>query len=233
MKKLTTWLLVLLLCVSIAGCGGEETGSNAGKTGTNKTEARDYNWSQVKMKDVLPLPEATSGRINQNSSEVFSMTLLGTTLPKYEAYKKACETKGFIVDPVTEDNRYEALNKLGMKLTLEFLPSEISMEIKLERLVVSTVQWSTLTLCNYLPTPANLAFKGHISENTDKNCRLSMGSITKEAYTKYVSDCQVKGYTGTADDTSFTGTNIAGATLELKYYPNAGILCITLNTQLS
>nr|MDD6336225.1 hypothetical protein [bacterium] len=81
----------------------------------------DFEWPANGLGAMLPATQSNIGSISQDNSLAFLVHVGNTTLEEYQAYVKACEAEGFIVDYSRGDTHYSALNAEGYKLILRYL----------------------------------------------------------------------------------------------------------------
>lgn len=83
-------------------------------------ELGTLSWSDSELAQMLPVPESTVGKVQQDDEKGYSAYVGGTSIDAYNSYVKACEDKGFTVDADKTDKRFSAKNADGYKLSVEY-----------------------------------------------------------------------------------------------------------------
>ena len=81
---------------------------------------------------MLPVPKSTLGRITQDSSSSFAVTVSDITSKDYEEYVEKCKEAGFTVDYQKTDSHYTAYNESQYYLSVDFNESESTMRIQIQ-----------------------------------------------------------------------------------------------------
>lgn len=83
-------------------------------------EMETITWPETEMAKLLPVPTSTTGKIQSNDKDGFTVYIGGTSIEDYNAYVKSCEEKGFTVDAQKDDKHYTAKNAESYKLTVNY-----------------------------------------------------------------------------------------------------------------
>lgn len=83
-------------------------------------EMETITWPETEMAKLLPVPTSTTGKIQSNDEDGFTVYIGGTSIEDYNAYVKYCEEKGFTVDAQKDDKHYTAKNAESYKLTVNY-----------------------------------------------------------------------------------------------------------------
>lgn len=78
-------------------------------------EIEAITWPETEMAKLLPVPTSTTGKIQSNDEDGFTVYIGGTSIEDYNAYVKSCEEKGFTVDA-----------QKMISITLQKMPSPIN-----------------------------------------------------------------------------------------------------------
>ncbi|MBR2013008.1 MAG: hypothetical protein IJ995_02195 [Clostridia bacterium] len=84
-------------------------------------ELSEITWPTSGIGSNLPAPVSSLGKITSDSSDCFRATIGNTTIDDYNNFVKSCEQKGFVVDYIKQDGRYEAKNAEGYRLNTSYL----------------------------------------------------------------------------------------------------------------
>ena len=79
-------------------------------------EIEAITWPETEMAKLLHVPTSTTGKIQSNDEDGFTVYIGGTSIEDYNAYVKSCEEKGFTVDA----------QKKMISITLQKMPSPIN-----------------------------------------------------------------------------------------------------------
>lgn len=82
-------------------------------------------WPTSQAGKQLPLPKSTLGNFSHEQEDGFFVYIGNTSKADYDLYVKACSNKGFAVDYDKGENYYNAKNKDGWSLRLEYLGNNI------------------------------------------------------------------------------------------------------------
>ena len=127
MKKLMSFLLAMLMILSLTACGGmsrraiEETLTDAKVT----PEFQEFKWPKSEIAGLLPVPKSNIGKIAWEASYGFVIDVGETTKSEYDAYVDECWDNGFTVDYDKGDNHFYANNKGGYHLSIRFEENDV------------------------------------------------------------------------------------------------------------
>lgn len=121
MKKTIALILILLIALCcITGCG--ETGDNPIPSADPTTEvvSGSLQWPKFGVCQLLPVPPASNGYINDDSSDEADIDVYEISQDQYNQYVAACQEKGFVIDYDYDDTDYEAWNEDGYYLWIDY-----------------------------------------------------------------------------------------------------------------
>lgn len=200
--KLTVmWLMVLVLILALAACGGEK-----------------LEWPKAGLGAMLPQPGTEQGRVGIDSKDSFQADLEPASLADYSDYVAKCKEAGFSVDSEETSEDYTAYNSEGYRLHLYYSEYSKGYSISLDTPKVNgTFQWPTAGLALLLPRPSTDV--GTISVDSSSQFNAYIGETSKEEYQAYVSQCMDMGFTVDYDkgDTYFSAENENGDSLFIEY----------------
>lgn len=207
MKKRLRFLFVLLMMLSLVGCGSKESN-------------KKIDWEELEIEDVLPEIDKAKGEIQTNRSDLAVIDINGIERKDYKNYVKKCRDKGFTVDLEFEpwDTVYGAFNKEGYSIRIVFLDDEMSITVETpEKDTMKKIEWPSNGLGTMLPVPKSTL--GKIINDSSDSFQIRMGDTSIDEYSKYVKSCEKKGYTKdyNKEDKSYEAKNSKGYELELRY----------------
>lgn len=88
--------------------------------------------SDSPLAQMLPVPAAEHGIVNQDSSEYLSVEIYDISKEDYQTYVSGCKEKGFIVDYYSSDSSYRAENENGYRLNISYDEDENEYSISLK-----------------------------------------------------------------------------------------------------
>ncbi|MBT1181897.1 permease [Bifidobacterium sp. CP2] len=99
--------------VGVVREGARQKAADEALAEASKVECKDISWPQSDLANQLPKPESSTGEIETDSSNVFSVSVCDTTKAQYDAYVTAVQGKGFTVDYSKGDDTFTAKNEAG------------------------------------------------------------------------------------------------------------------------
>lgn len=125
-------------------------------------DAKKFNWSDLVLGDMVPVPHASFGEINSNSESYLSVYIYKTDQKKYDKYVSACKTAGFTIDADESERDYDAFEENGYNLSLRFDENKGKMHI-CSMLLISMALWSGLmvlsAICCLSPNPTRVGLR--------------------------------------------------------------------------
>lgn len=83
-------------------------------------ELGTFSWSNSYLAQMLPVPESTIGKIQQDNEDCFSAYVGNTSIDVYANYVIKCEDKGFTINLYKTDKHFSVQNEDGYKLTVDY-----------------------------------------------------------------------------------------------------------------
>ncbi len=208
------WWFILLVII-VAGVIALNSG---GGNNNGVTSAERFEWTDIKMHEVLPMPENAYGMISYNSKTALILTLCDVDEKAFENYTNACINKGYTIDPEESNISYSAYNKDGYSLRLVFYTSNQEMAVYLDAPEeMDEFEWPTNGLGAMLS--ATKSTWGDISCDNSETFIVHVGNMTIDDYNDYVNSCVDKGFTvdHSKDDEYYSAKNADGYQLSLRY----------------
>lgn len=75
-------------------------------------------WSDTEMAKLIPIPNSSVGRIDQDDESEFSAYIGDYPLDSFNDYVRECSEKGFDVNPTKESKSFSAMNSDGYRLSV-------------------------------------------------------------------------------------------------------------------
>lgn len=82
------------------------------------TKCEAYDWPSSDIAQLLPQPESTTGEIDVDSSDIFSIEVCATDSAQFNAYVKAVQEGGFDVDYNKTSDSFSAKNAEGYSVSV-------------------------------------------------------------------------------------------------------------------
>ena len=185
-------------------------------------------WPKSGLAQYLPDPPSKYGEINMDDEDRFDVTFEKMSSDDYRSYVKACEEKGFTVDPDKSSSSYTAFNTDGYKLDISYMDYHNEMDVSLDAPEeMSEYTWPTSGLAQLIPQPdSNI---GKINNDSENSLSLRVGNTSEDAYNDYMQKCMDAGFTVDykKNDRSFSAADATGNHLRLSYEGN-NIMLISL-----
>lgn len=121
--KIILAILAFVLIIPIVNTGGDTT---------TKEKYENINWDYIILKEELPKPSGTKGKIITNSDEHLSMYISVKSEDEYREYIEQCKNLGYTVDEKNNTSSYEAKNEDGYKLRIWYSSSNKEYNISLD-----------------------------------------------------------------------------------------------------
>ncbi|MCJ0536677.1 DUF6591 domain-containing protein [Enterococcus cecorum] len=210
MKKITIFLSVLLSVFMLTGCGG-----------TKKEVKESLDWPDNELTKLIPKPDAKYGETNSIES-TFIAKIKQQSAEDYKKYVQECEKKGFKIDK-TEDvtssfKTYEAYDKSGNHLTIQYDKDDKEYDINLEKTkVADKYVWPTMGMATLIPKPDS--DYGTITSDNKNYFTIYVGKTSKEDLAKYVNKVAEKGFTidYSKSDNGYSAKDSKGNMINIHY----------------
>ena len=217
------WFIVIVIAVVISII--------AGIIGSNKDEGEKFKWDDIVMKGKLPEPRSKIGKIYSNTEELLSIKINKTSSSDYSEYVKECKKTGFTIDEEKESTSFEAYNKSGYKISINFLDvDDAYMIMELDApLKMYKIEWPASIVGKLLPVPKSKI--GFFSYEYDDSFEVYIGETSKADYSDYVSACFDKGFNVDYDkgETYYNADNSEGYDISIEYEGN-NIMSISISS---
>ena len=190
----------------------------------SKTILPKYDWPESGLATKLPEPASNKGEIHTNTGDSFWVEVMKTKPEDYEKYKQQCIETGYEVDGDNGSswgNSYEAYDKDGYHLILDYRDDSEEMSVRLEApMELGELSWPINKLADLLPKPKSE--KGKIERNSEETLIVYIGNSPEDEFNKYADDCSNKGFNAGYDrgDSYYRAENPDGYKLELEYRGN-------------
>lgn len=179
--------------------------------------SQEYSWPKSGIAQKIPQPKATTGRIDSNYSDYFSIEVPADS-DDFNDYVEACKQRGFDVDAVTSGSSYYAYNSEGYKVTVYGWSFSETMEVSIDApRQFSSITWPPTGVGALLPNPPSL--KASIEEEGADSFRAYFGDVSTEAFSRYANACIGAGFDADYSKTGtyFYGENGDGIRVHLEY----------------
>lgn len=192
-------------------------------------ESEKIDWDEIVLHEILPEPAGDYGLIIADSKEDLSLYIHDQSKEDYQQYVNACKKKGFKIDAIDETNSYDAYNKKGYKLEINF--DEYSEEYSIDLSVPIKMQenvWPDSALANMLPKPKSL--KGNVESDSSSYFCYYAANTSKDEYLDYISQLKTLGFVVDYynNDNSYSASNNANYDVDV-YYEGFDIMKITIS----
>lgn len=176
MKKILSVILVVLMIISLTGCGGER-----------------IVWDDIILGDKLPTPPTNKGETHTNAADDLWLEIKGLSDKQFNDYVEACKEMGFTIDADYDSSSYHAFNAEGYKLSLGHYNRDGDMSIRLdEPMEMTTITWPTSIAGQMVPAPKSTM--GRFSYEYEDHFYVYVGNTSRSDYAEYVADCSEKGF---------------------------------------
>ena len=205
----------ILLAIIVVGIIALNAGGNKDNGGT---KAEQFEWTDIEMHKVLPIPENAYGEIGHNSKTTLILTLCDIDASAFKNYRDECIGKGYTIDSEESYMSYSAYNEDGYSVRLVFSDSKQEMNVYLDAPEeMDEFEWPTNGLGKMLP--ATKSTLGDISWDNSETFIVHVGDMTIDDYKDYVKACEDKGFTvdHSKDDGYYSAKDANGYKLTLRY----------------
>lgn len=194
----------------------------------NISDYNKYNWDEIVLSDMLPVPESPYGELKTNSYDQLLLYVTKLNPKQYNNYVVACQTYGFNIDPERIGDSFEAFNDKGYKLCLTYDDYDNEMCIYvLAGKSYGCFEWPTSGMAQIIPTPKSTI--GEISSNTEELFSVYVSDTSYEEFTLYIDECKSMGFIveETSSKKYFSAKNTDSYKLSIEYKGNS-IIYISL-----
>lgn len=195
----------------------------------NIADYRKYNWNEIVLADMLPMPQSPYGETVSNSDSYLTINVNKVTQEQYTKYIEDCKVEGFTFDTETADNSFYAYNEQGYKLSLIYYDYSSEMHISLAAgMEFGELSWPDSGLSKILPEPESPV--GEVQQDDEKEFSAYIGHTSIDAFNSYVKACEDNGFTVDSDKTDkhFSAKNADGYRLAVDYQGN-NIIYVSLD----
>lgn len=169
--------------------------STSSKDRNNKKESEA--WPTIGMGSDLPEPDAFIKEA-YNTDNYFHARITDTDKAGFEDYVSDCKAAGYNQDAYLKDYKFVAYNKNGDELELSFFyDSEINVTVH-KALEYTEFYWPKSGGLQDVPAPE--ADKINVESLSDSSARLTVGTVTKDYFMKYIEELKEAGFSGSYDD---------------------------------
>ena len=217
MKKRKWWIILVIVIGLFVGLVAF----------ANKDDT--FEWPNMTITKTVPEPETNKGKINSNGNDFFYIDIHEQSFDNYEEYLTKCKNKGYTIDAVENDDSYEAYNKDGLKLDLNYYDSTKEMSIYIySPIKLGALQWPSTGLATYLPNITSTV--GKINYDTSTQFSATVGDMSFDAYKDYVEACISKGFNVDYDkyEKAYRASNSQGYKINVEYL-GFNIVAISIN----
>ena len=121
-KRIFALTLAICLLLSLGACGEKEETKKAEKKPT-------ITWVTTGIGSLLPTPESGKVEITYDSSDSFEADVTDITKEDFSKYVEECKKNGFTVDYYGNSDSFDAEDKDGNSLSIEYYEDENKMNI--------------------------------------------------------------------------------------------------------
>lgn len=192
------------------------------------SKAKNFDWNDMVLSNVLPEPKSHLGEIYSNSKDGLSLYIYKTSSDDYDNYIKECKNKGFTIDIEQLGDLFNAYNAEGYSLSLMYDKTMKKMRIDLDSpMELGTFEWPDSEYTKLIPKPESNI--GKVQKNDETGFEAYVGNVTKEKFKDYIKQCVDKGFNieSTENDKSYTAKNGDNYKLNVEYKAN-NIIKITI-----
>lgn len=137
MKKLISGVLVLVMALSLVGCGKPDNSSSSNSISSNDVSAdtslETYTWPDSEIGKLIDPPASKYGELIWSKDDSFYIEVDNVKKSEFNDYVKKCKKKGFDTDYTESEGVYLASNLSGYKLSLIYLDDSDQMTITMKK----------------------------------------------------------------------------------------------------
>ena len=176
MRRTLTSILMLVICFALFGCSAEK-----------------YEWNEVLLKEHLPTPSSTEGKIGYNSETQFRVSVHNMENADYQKYVELCKQFGYVREAEENTYSYVAYDDEGYKLILSYYSDSKNMDVSLEApMELGSINWPSSDAAQRIPIPKSSVGKLYW-ENSD-GFVIYIGDTPLDTFNSYVDECIDAGF---------------------------------------
>ena len=196
---------------------------------TDSIETGKIVWDDIILNDVLPKPKGTTGIVVINTDSSLSIDIHKQSKEEYNNYMNECKKKGFTIDIERNGTSFDAYNKDGYKLSLDYREYSEEFDIDLETpLEAKDNAWTNTSLSNLLPKPKSV--KGKVESDSSEYYTFCSADTTIEDMNSYVEELKISGFDNNHIKTekSYIAENDSGYQVSV-FYEGFNIMRISIS----
>lgn len=184
-------------------------------------DAETFQWTDIELNNILPIPDSLFGKIMSNSEDYLSLYVYKTEEADYETYIEKCIEFGYTVDEETSGYSYDAYNANGYHMSLYYDDSNEKMHINVEESeTYGEILWPETGIAQLLPVPVSVA--GEITLDDETGFHAYVSGTPIESFRDYITSCTGAGFTvePSEQERSYSAENEEGYRLHVEYKRN-------------
>lgn len=187
----------------------------SGGTSSSKKDKEELVWPSTELAKRIPEPDSKYGDVSISDEETLYADVEDFTEKKYQAYVEQCKKKGFTVDSTVSTDSYDAADKDGYVLSLDFYDDSMSINLNVAP-EYTEFTWPVSSLAAALPEPP--ANRGKVEIDTSTDFSILIPDIDKTKFKDYANAVLNAGFNIDYDnsDTYFNGKNADGIEVSLS-----------------
>lgn len=216
MKKSLILACSAALLLALAGCGGAS--GDGSVVASQTTQVQNDWWPTDGLGAMVPAPASNNGEVKTNSASTFKAEVLDSDESAFTSYVEQCKESGFTVDEEVLGVNFEAYNKDGYRVAVNFWKDDNKFYVTVEEpLQLSDISWPTVGPASVVPAPSSL--KGYLDVDSDSSYNVLIGETPIEDYSSYVDGLISAGFNVDYDRSEkwFKATNAEGYQVIAEY----------------
>lgn len=181
-------------------------------------EYKQFEWSEIEMREHLPEPKSFNGYIYSNSEDYFSVDINNYTGSDYKEYLQSCQNYGYTIEPYKSESMYSAYSADGYDLSIHYDEDDKVITIRLNAPEkMNEFEFPTNGIAALLPVPKSNI--GRVTVDKSDAFTVRVGNTSKEDYDEYVKLCESVGFNVDYNryNESYSAENSDGFELEVRY----------------
>ncbi len=174
-------------------------------------------WEDLILGEYIPKINEKKIRVSYNSNTSLAIDVNKSSVNEFNNYKQECINMGYNLDVDEYGNSYEAFNKDGYKININFFEYDKEYRVRIEKPdVMNEIKWPT-GLGKLVPQPESNI--GIIYTDNSKSLRLKIGNMSFLEYQDYVLKCEEAGFDVDydKDNKRYKAKNLDGYELIVSY----------------
>ena len=195
--------------------------NNEKNTYSTLTECKKINFNDIYLKNEIPNINKQNGEIYNDSKDGLRITLCGIDKKAYKKYYDKTLKKGYTIDSEDDTTTYEAYNKEGYKISLNWDEEDKELTIDLDAPVkMKNIIWPTTGLATKIPKPNSTL--GKISLDDSDTFSVYIGNTSEQDFENYIKACQEIGFINnhSKTDKSYSAENNESYELTIEFKGN-------------